>query len=416
MQRNATQGVTIAILFLGWLLSYFNRFVINIALPYIGREFHVGPSAEGLLLSVFFAGYSIAQIPGGWLADRVGARRVMVFSVIMLSTFTALTGFAWSFAALLVLRFMFGLAEGGFPSAAFRALSEYFPKEKRSKIQAVLLSANPLALVLAPSLGALLTVYFSWRGMFVTVACVGIMIAALFIWVLPKTGTPAKPPSTQQDPLRSVLRSTAVWKLCAINFALNVLIWGFLSWLPTFLLRAHGLDLLHVGLYASIPGVTGIIGMLVGGWLSDSWFAQREKTLFIGAVLVCTACLVGILNVTSLPAVLFCQGLIAFSLKLAFIAIWSLPLKFEDSAASGSTAGIINMGSQFAGVVSPAVMGLLIAWGHGSFSGAFSFLIGCGAACVAIACTLRISTESGSGETGQGCVIGENCEGSMSQR
>ncbi|WP_160110422.1 MFS transporter, partial [Caballeronia arvi] len=136
MRRLVPETTTAAILFVGWFLSYFDRFIINIALPFVGREFHLGPASEGLVLSVFFAGYSIAQIPGGWLADRVGARRVMVFSVLMLSVFTAFTGFAWSFASLLVVRFLFGLAEGGFPSASFRALSDYFPKQRRSKIQA----------------------------------------------------------------------------------------------------------------------------------------------------------------------------------------------------------------------------------------------------------------------------------------
>jgi MFS family permease len=389
MRRLVPETTTAAILFVGWFLSYFDRFIINIALPFVGRDFHLGPASEGLVLSVFFAGYSIAQIPGGWLADRVGARRVMVFSVLMLSAFTAFTGLASSFASLLIVRFLFGLAEGGFPSASFRALSDYFPKQTRSKIQAVLLASNPVALVLAPALGALMTVWLSWRGMFVAVALVGLAVSLLYAWGLPKVATPTKPRSDRRDPLRRVLRSAVVWKICAVNFALNILIWGFLSWLPTYLLKVHALDLLHVGLYAAVPGVAGVLGMLTGGWLADAWFAEREKLLLIGAVSVSTACLVVMLNVSLLPVVLLCQALIAFSLKLGFIAVWSLPLKFDDTDASGSTAGVINMGSQLAGVVSPAAMGFLIAASGGQFTGAFMFLIGCGVVCIAIAITLR---------------------------
>ena len=93
-----------------------------------------------------------------------------------------------------------------------------------------------------------------------------------------------------------------------------------------------------------------------------------------------------------------CQALIAFSLKLGFIAVWSLPLKFDDTDASGSTAGVINTGDQLAGVVSPAAMGFLIAASGGQFTGAFLFLIACGMVCISIAMTLRGDSETRSAE------------------
>jgi len=225
--------------------------------------------------------------------------------------------------------------------------------------------------------------------MFIAVAAVGLATAVLYARGLPAVPKPEREASSSRDPLVRVLRSPSIWKLCAVNFMLNVLIWGFLSWLPSYLLKVHKLDLLHAGLYASLPGFAGIIGMLSGGWLADGWFAQRERYLLIAAVAVCALCLVVMVNVTLLPVVLLCQTSIAFSLKLGFIAVWSLPLKFDDTAASGSIAGVINMGSQFAGVVSPAAMGYLIATSGGAYTGAFIFLIGCALVCIAVAMTLR---------------------------
>jgi nitrate/nitrite transporter NarK len=75
--------------------------------------------------------------------------------------------------------------------------------------------------------------------------------------------------------------------------------------------------------------------------------------------------------------------------KLAFIALWTLPLKMIDSSNMGSASGIINLGSQLAGVVSPAVMGYLIVAYGGSYDGAFGFLIGCAVVSVAVSMTLR---------------------------
>ncbi|MDE2287376.1 MAG: MFS transporter [Burkholderiales bacterium] len=381
----------ITILFIGWFLSYVDRFLINIALPLIGKDYHLSAASQGLMLSVFFAGYALVQVPGGWLSDRIGSRKVMVFSVLMLSVFTALTGLAWSVASLLVIRFLFGVAEGGFPTASFRALSEYFPATDRSKIQSVLLSSNPLALVIAPLVAAPLIYWLDWRRMFMIVSAMGILATVLYARGL---GRPTQPSSAAQapgrhGPLISVLRDPVVWKICVVNFGLNVLIWGFLSWLPSYLLRVRHLDLLHVGVFSSLPGIAGIAGMLIGGWLADSYFAYREKYLLMITVGLAALCLLAMINASSLSAVIVCQLIIAFSLKVAFIAIWSMPLKFENTGATGSTAGVINMGSQLAGVVSPAIMGFLISAYGGSYTGAFVFLIACAVLCIVVSMTMR---------------------------
>lgn len=381
----------ITILFIGWFLSYVDRFLINIALPFIGKDYHLSAASQGLMLSVFFAGYALVQIPGGWLSDRIGSRKVMVFSVLMLSVFTALTGLAWSVASLLVIRFLFGVAEGGFPTASFRALSEYFPATDRSKIQSVLLSSNPLALVIAPLVAAPLIYWLDWRRMFMIVSAMGILATVLYARGLgrPTQSSSAAQAPGRHGPLISVLRDPVVWKICVVNFGLNVLIWGFLSWLPSYLLRVRHLDLLHVGVFSSLPGIAGIAGMLIGGWLADSYFAYREKYLLMITVGLAALCLLAMINASSLSAVIVCQLIIAFSLKVAFIAIWSMPLKFENTGATGSTAGVINMGSQLAGVVSPAIMGFLISAYGGSYTGAFVFLIACAVLCIVVSMTMR---------------------------
>ena len=390
MRPRTHQYKLVAVLFLGWFLSYFDRFLINIAVPFIGKEYHLSETSLGMLLSIFFAGYAVVQIPGGWLADRVGARKVMVFSVLMVSVFTALTGLAWSFACLLAVRFLFGLSEGGFPTASFRALSEYFPKNERSKIQSILLSSNPLALDLAPAIAAPLIYWLGWRQMFIVLSIFGLIVTAIYAMALGKpteiNATTAA--SAEHGSLKSVLRNPVVWKISVVNFTLNILIWGFLSWLPSYFMKVHRLDLLHVGMFSALPGIAGIVGMLTGGWLSDVWFANREKLLLISSVSLSALCLVAMINLSFLPVVIACQLVMTFSLKLAFIAIWSMPLKFEDASSTGSTAGVINLGSQLAGVVSPAVMGLLISYFNGSYTGAFLFLIGCAAACILVAMTL----------------------------
>lgn len=383
-------GIT-AVLFLGWFVSYFDRFLINMALPFIGKEYHINEATQGWVLSVFFIGYALIQLPGGWLSDKIGSRKVMVFSIVMFTIFTALTGLVWSLASLFVIRFLFGLFEGSFPTASFKAVSEYFPKSDRSRVQSVLLATNPLSLAIAPLVAAPLILWLGWRGMFIGMALMGVIASALYYFKI----TPPAPSiedadgSSHKTPLKELLSDKNIWKISVINFGVNILIWGFLSWLPSYMLKVQKLDLMHVGFYSSLPGFAGIAGMLIGGLLSDTWFENREKYLLIVSVSVAALCLFVMINTTQLPVVIGCQIVMAFCVKLAFIALWSLPLKLVDSSNMGSVSGIVNLGSQLAGVVSPLAMGYLIVAYDGSYRGAFGFLIGCAIVCVVVSMTLR---------------------------
>ena len=103
------------ILYLGYMILFADRSVFNISLAAIGQEFSVSPAALGAAGSAFFLGYTIMQIPGGWLTDTFSSRRIIIVTLIIWSILTCLTGCVWSIAALLVVRFLFGLAEGPYP-------------------------------------------------------------------------------------------------------------------------------------------------------------------------------------------------------------------------------------------------------------------------------------------------------------
>jgi sugar phosphate permease len=384
-----------SILFFCWFASYLERFLINMALPFIGTEFKIDESTLGLLLSVFFVGYALVQLPGGMIADKVGTRKTIIFSVLMFAIFTAASGLAWSLAALFVIRFFFGVFEGSFPTAAYKAVAEGYPKNERARVQSFMLATNPLSLVVAPLMAVPLIGKFGWRGMFIAASIVGLIALALYCFGTRKTHPLASnttlPGNTGGEPRKSfkmLIQDSNIWKISVINFGVNILIWGFLSWLPSYMLKVQKLDLVHAGIFSALPGVAGIIGMLSGGWLADKLFAEREKYLLVASVILSAASLLIMLNIPSLPVVVGCQLVLAFSMKVAFIALWSLPLKLIDAKDMGMASGIVNLGSQLAGVASPAIMGFLIVAGHGSYNGAFGFLAGSTLFCAVVAMTL----------------------------
>lgn len=130
------------------------------------------------------------QIPGGFLADKYGSKRVMIVSLIAWSLFTAFTGFAWSLASLLVIRFFFGVGESGFPAASSKAVAEYFPKAERAKAQSGMLSSNAFGAAVAPLVAAPMMLWLGWRHMFIVIALVGLVLVVVYGLVLKKPNQP----------------------------------------------------------------------------------------------------------------------------------------------------------------------------------------------------------------------------------
>ena len=383
-----------SILFVCWFASYLERFLINLALPYIGTEFKIDESGLGLLLSVFFLGYALVQLPGGLIADKIGTRKTILFSVGMFAVFTAASGLAWSLTALFVIRFLFGIFEGSFPTAAYKAVAEGYAKNERARVQSFMLATNPLSLIVAPLIAVPLIAHTGWRGMFIGASFAGVIAFVLYLvgtrqsHPAPSNVSTAGVPVDPPKPFSELIKDSNIWKISVINFGVNILIWGFLSWLPTYMLKVQHLDLVHAGFFSALPGIAGFVGMLVGGWLADKLFAGREKFLLLVSILLAGLSLLVMLLVPTLSVVVMCQLVLALSMKISFIALWSLPLKLIEAKDMGMASGIVNLGSQLAGVGSPAVMGFLIVAFHGSYDGAFGFLFACTVLCAIVALTL----------------------------
>src|SRR5665213_2395683 len=143
--------VTVVLLFIVWLVDYFDRLIMNFALPYIGKDFQLNHTQQGLLVSAFFITYAFSQLPGGVLADRIGTRKTIAIAMIGWSAFTGLTGLAWSFSALIVIRFLFGIGEGVLPGASYKAISERTEPGDRMTAIGIMSSSNQFGAAVAPN-------------------------------------------------------------------------------------------------------------------------------------------------------------------------------------------------------------------------------------------------------------------------
>ncbi|MBZ5699041.1 MAG: MFS transporter [Acidobacteriia bacterium] len=359
------------LLFLTWLMSYIDRSLMPMALPLIGQEFHMSPTAMGAVVSAFFIGYGSMQIPGGIIADKFGPRKTITFGIAAWSLFSFLTGTARSLTSLIWLRILFGLGEGMHPPAAFKALSAWFSSPERARANGFVMSSNTLGPMIAPIIFAMVMGTFGWRKAFYLDFIPGFLITIAVYWYL--RDTPAEHPkmtagelaeigtqarSQEKISFSELYKYKALWQLFFIYMTWDVTWWGFQAWLPSYLLKVRGFTLVKTGAVAALPFAAGFIGLLICSYISD-WTGKRKAILV--SVLLGNALfmLLTATASTATSAVIFLT-VTGFFLPAIQGPFWSLSMDLLPSRVMGYSSGFINTGGQIAGIGSPVVIGALI--------------------------------------------------------
>lgn len=380
--KSAKTGIiTFILLYIAFGISYIDRAAISIALSQIGKDFHLDAANLGIVISVFFFGYAMMQVPGGWLADRYGSKWIVISTIVMWSVFTMTTSYAWSFASLLVIRFIFGLAEGGFPSASLKAIGEMFDKESRPKLASLLVSSNYAGSIVAPLVMAPLMIALGWRHAFEAIGGIGIAFGLIYFVLVPHVRGNAPTPATGDTAVKKpilpthLVKSGFLWKMTVVWFGLSCVNKGLDSWMPLYLLQERGLDLKAVAYLTPIPFAAATVATAIGGWVMTTLFRGRETyMLVIGAALTAIS-LFFMAKSSTITMLITFQSIVYFFKSFVFAGVIALPTKVLSQDDLGSGIGIINFGGQCAGFIAPAAIGFIVA-GTGSFEAAFLSLVG----------------------------------------
>ncbi|RHW39837.1 MFS transporter [Lysinibacillus yapensis] len=380
-ENNKKRHIILALLFLGWCLSYLDRMAMNVGIVEIAKDFNLSPSVMGVVLSSFFAGYALMQLPGGWLADKFGSRKVIAIAILFWSIFTILTGMAWSLMTMIMVRFMFGLGEGAYPAASSKAISDVFPKKERTSAQTIMMSSNSLGGVIAPLIATPLLVWIGWQHLFISIGILGFFVAALLWYYLsPKNMQPSfeeEEETGEKVTFKDVLKLRLSWQLAVMWFGVSTVVWGLISWMPPYLVDVRGLDLMSMGMLTSIPAFAGAIGVLLGGQLIKSRLAGKEKYLAIVSFIIMIVSLYLLFNAPSVGLVIVYQSICMFFHGPLVAIIFSLPHKVFPKNVIGSTFGMINLGGMIGAFLAPMVMGYLIEIFNGVYASAFMYIIAC---------------------------------------
>lgn len=358
----------LAALFTLSLITYIDRACISVASTPISTELSLSNQAMGAVFSAFALGYAIAQMPGGWLADKFGPRLALSLVVIIWSFFTGLTGAVSSFSAMLAVRFLFGASEAGaFPGSA-RAIYNWLPATQRGIANGILFSGSRIGAAISfPLLTWMLTKY-QWRNSFVILAVVGTVWALLW-YIFFRDQPQAKSASdiVQNEPqafakiFASRKMLLTMWQYFASNFTFFIC----LSWMLPYLKSQYSLSSEAAAGYATIPLLCGASAQWIAGFAVDSLYRSglkkwsRQLPAMVGFALAVGGLFA--LPFAHSPAVAVgCFALATFGVDLTLSPSWSFCLDI-GGANSGSISGAMNMVGNIGSFVSANAFPFLIA-------------------------------------------------------
>ena len=385
-----------------WLLyviNYFDRTSVLTFLPMIRDDLKLTPAQAGFGASIFFFAYAIAQVTGGWLADRIGPKKVMTIAIVVFSAVTFFTGLVRSYVQFIWLRLFLGFGEGHHFAPAHKTMANWFPKQEKGTATAFFSTAWAFGPAIIPVIITSLAAAFgSWRPVFYVLAVPGILgIAILWYFVadkpeemLRKGRMTAEEFDYIQEGLVSdekvegrkggmsiVTRDPYFWLYSAILFCNLAIYWGSTTWISSFLYDQHHFALKEMGALVSLPYLVAIVSMLLGGRLTDKVFRNKTKPVLLISYIISIPVLyfIGKVPQGNIPMIITMLILLGFFVNLSFGAVYAFPQIRYPKDVVGSAVGLSNGFGQLGSFIAPLIAGFLVVKTAGgySYTGAFVF-------------------------------------------
>jgi MFS transporter, ACS family, glucarate transporter len=280
-------------------LTYIDRLNLGIVAKFVQEEYKFDTETMGWILGAFSLGYAIFHIPGGWLADRFGPRKILAGAILWFSIFAGLTAIApkllilgsfrpaWAFA---IVRFGLGTGEAAAMPVGNKVMAYWLGSKERGFGTSVFLSGVGAGGVAAPILITWLTKNWGWQWPFLLSAIVGTVVAAAcYFYVtnrpeenpcvnaaelahirgLARSATSSLQPVKAQVPWRKILSSRSIWGLMAGHFCLVYPVYIFVTWFFVYLVKVRGVTISKAGFWGSAPFVANLFMVPLWGWLED---------------------------------------------------------------------------------------------------------------------------------------------------
>ncbi len=371
----------VILLFLSVVILYMDRVNISVVAPVLMQELGWDPAMMGTVLSAFFVGYFLTQVPGGWLSDRWGSKGVLGGAVTWWSLVTMLTPFARTVPSMLVVRVSLGLGEGLSPPAIYSTVARWVPAGERSRAMAFISTGMYVGLIVAFPVAVWMMQRLGWPWVFYLFGLLGLLWYG--VWHLVVTNKPEDHPHVssaelsailqgeqstlvaQKVPWRLFFREKAFWALLCAHFCTNWTWYVFLTWLPVYLVQVRGFSLGEMGIYAAFPYIAMMVVGNGAAWIADGMIRHGisitvvrklfQSLAFLGAALF----LFLLTQVASSWMTVLCITLGLGCLSCFSSGMGTNHLDIGPKYA-GVLLGLTNTVATIPGILAPAITGFMV--------------------------------------------------------
>ena len=414
VKRTRYRFVMLILIMLVLTLSTADRATLSVAGVDMGKELNFDSVQLGYLFSAFSWAYVLGQVPAGWLGDKVGSKVTIFAGLALWSVTTVAMGFvgpsAYAFFILLGLRFLLGLFETPVGPSSGKIIAGWFPSTERGVAGAIFNSAQYVSLAIFTPLMGWLAHTFSWHYVYIVMGALGIVLAVIWqvFFQIPSkhkgvnqaeldyisaggglidmdshVGTgktaadAAKKPVFKFSDMAQLFKSRMLAGIFIAQYCVTAISWFYLSWFPIYLVKAKGFTILKAGFIASIPAIAGCIGGILSGFVSD-WILKKTGSLTLARKIPIT---IGFLLSST---IIICNYVEASSVVIALMSAaffgkgfgnlgWAVVADTAPKQIVGLTGGVFNSIGQASGIITPVVIGYILA-ATGSFNGALIFV------------------------------------------
>ena len=387
MKQNTFLPVRFILIFCTFLLTvllYVDRACISAAKEDITTEMGFTLTQFGWIMAMFTLGYALFQTPSGKLADKYGPRMVIVIIVTIWSFLTALTGVAWNYVSMLLIRLFFGAGEAGAFPALSKVVFNWFPVKERGIVQGINFSGSRLGAAFALPLVAWMITAIGWRVSFLVFGAFGLLFA--LFWALlfrnkPEESTALglreknyilanrQQPSAIKSgslPLSKILSDGNMWLNMFQYVCSNFTFYFTLTWMFPFIREKFQLSAMEAGMYSSIPLIAGALGNWVSGLMVDYFYRKyglvvsRRTPAIMGFILASAGMLMVVFSPTGAMAVLF-LAVAVFGADMTLSPSWAFCIDVGKENA-GVVSGTMNMAGNLGAFITIIAFPYLFKW------------------------------------------------------
>ncbi|XP_071735863.1 probable anion transporter 5 [Rutidosis leptorrhynchoides] len=389
-----TRYLIVILTFICTSVCYIERVGFSIAYTVAADAEGVSQSSKGTILSTFYYGYALSQVPGGWAAQKIGGRRVLLFSFILWSLTCALVPLDPNrVVTLIIARLLVGVAQGFIFPSIHTVLAQWVPPHERSRSVSLTTSGMYLGAAMGMLFLPSLVKFKGPQSVFLAEAGLGGMWSLLWFQcasdpprsqhpkaaasgfgesLLPVKDGQSQSPSQKskndksQIPWRKIFLSLPVWAIVASNFTFHYALYVLMNWLPTYFELGLQSSLQEMGSSKMMPYLNMFIFSNIGGVIADHVITKRimsvtkaRKMLNTVGFAVASFALIAIPHFRTPNGVVLCS-----SLALGFLALGraGFAVNHMDIAPryAGIVMGVSNTAGTLAGIIGVGLTGQLL--------------------------------------------------------